>query len=80
MIQLQYDLQTPYVRPYHGVIDYEHVPYTKYVSADIPDYRAYRPLDRYDKWPAWYHGYTYMPEFRNYLNNLLLRDFGVSLK
>lgn len=79
MLQLQYDLQIPYIRPYRWVIDYEHVPNTKYVSVDIPDYRAYRPLDRYDKWPAWYHGYTYMPEFRNYLNNLLLRDLGVSL-
>ncbi|KAJ8928956.1 hypothetical protein NQ314_018408 [Rhamnusium bicolor] len=76
MPTLQYDLQTPYI-PYRGIIDYEHVPYTKYVSIDIPNYNTYRPLDRYDKWPSWYKAYVPNPEFRHYLNNLLMRDLGI---
>lgn len=79
MHSLQYDLQIPYI-PNRRVIDYEHVPYTKYHSIYVPNYNTYRPLDKYDKWPAWYQAYKHMPEFRHYLNNTLMRDVGVSYK
>ncbi|KAJ8979306.1 hypothetical protein NQ317_004064 [Molorchus minor] len=77
MLPLQYDLQTPSI-PFRNVIDYEHVPYTKYFSVDSPNYSSYRPLHRYDKWPAWYNAYLPVPEFRHYLNNLLMRDLGIT--
>ncbi|KAG5894661.1 hypothetical protein JTB14_017370 [Gonioctena quinquepunctata] len=67
MLGLQYE-------PRYGIIDSEYWPYSKYVSVDIPNYRVDRPLDYYDKWPAYYRIYTPIPEFRRYLNNLLLRD------
>lgn len=83
MLALQYDLQTPVIsrrNVYRHIIDYEHVPGTKYPSVDIPMYNEYRPLDRYDKWPTWYKAHLHRPEFRHYLNNLLMRDVGVSYK
>ncbi|KAJ8979307.1 hypothetical protein NQ317_004065 [Molorchus minor] len=67
MLGLQYE-------PRYGIIDYGAWPYSKYASIDIPDYKINRPLDYYDKWPEWYPIYLPIPEFRRYLNNLLLRD------
>lgn len=71
MLGLQYE-------PRHGIIDYECWPISKYVPVDIPDYKYNKPLDYYDKWPAYYRTYLPIPEFRTYLNNLLLRDLRVS--
>ncbi|KAJ8924511.1 hypothetical protein NQ315_007309 [Exocentrus adspersus] len=76
VLQLQYDLQVPYISR-RRVIDYEHVPYTKYPTTALPNYSIYRPVDRYDKWPKWYQAYHHIPEVRFYLNNLLMRDFDV---
>lgn len=71
MLGLQYE-------PRHGIIDYECWPISKYVPVDIPDYKYDKPLDYYEKWPAYYRMYLPIPEFRTYLNNLLLRDLRVS--
>lgn len=73
MLGLQYE-------PRHGIIDYECWPISKYVPVDIPDYKFNKPLDYYDKWPAYYRTYLPIPEFRTYLNNLLLRDLRVRLQ
>nr|CAH7767478.1 unnamed protein product [Callosobruchus chinensis] len=78
-VQLRYDLQ-PVRIPERQVIDYEHVPRTKYPTTLLPNYSWNRPMDRYDYWPKWYGAHTYMPEFRHYLNNLLMRDCGVRYK
>lgn len=73
MLGLQYE-------PRYGIIDSEYWPYSKYVSVDVPNYRINRPLDYYDKWPSYYYMYLPIPEYRRYLNNLLLRDLRVREK
>lgn len=68
MLCLQY-------KPRYGVW-----PVSQHVPIDIPDYRITKPLDYYDKWPWYYPIYLRVPEFRTYLNNLLLRDMRVRSK
>ncbi|KAJ8924510.1 hypothetical protein NQ315_007308 [Exocentrus adspersus] len=67
MLELQY-------QPRHGMVRSECWPYSKYIPVDIPDYKINKPLDYYDRWPSYYYMYLPIPEYRRYLNNLLLRD------